>query len=69
MNDPDIIGEPMTLREIHAIRLMLSDEIKSMPEEERTDYFNKRTEAFVERCGFKIQHRESSKSFKIVNDL
>jgi hypothetical protein len=30
MNDPDIINEPMALREIHAIRLKIHDERKGM---------------------------------------
>ena len=30
MNDPDIINEPMPLREVHAIRLMIYDETKDM---------------------------------------
>ncbi|MCL2792447.1 MAG: hypothetical protein FWD87_05080 [Spirochaetaceae bacterium] len=46
MNDPDIINEPMALREVHAIRLMIYDEIKDMTPEERTAYFNKATDHF-----------------------
>jgi hypothetical protein len=30
MNDPDIINEPMALREIHAIRLMIHEERKGL---------------------------------------
>jgi len=39
INDPDIINEPSALREVHAIRLMIYDEIKDMTTEERTAYF------------------------------
>ena len=42
MNDPDIIDEPLALREIHAIRLMIYDETKHMTNAEHIDYFNKR---------------------------
>ena len=37
MNDPDIVNEPMPLREVHAIRLMLSDETKHMTLERRAE--------------------------------
>ncbi len=42
MNDPDIINEPMPLREIHAIRFMIQDKTKNMTPEERTAYYNRR---------------------------
>jgi len=40
MNDPDIVNESMPLREVHAIRLMIWDEIKDMTPEERVAYYN-----------------------------
>jgi ethanolamine ammonia-lyase large subunit len=40
MNDPEIANEPSALREIHAIRLKIYDEIKNMTVEERTAYFS-----------------------------
>ena len=40
LNDPDLAGEPSALREVHAIRLMIHDEIKGMTTAERTAYFN-----------------------------
>ncbi|MDR3243673.1 MAG: hypothetical protein LBT79_02870 [Elusimicrobiota bacterium] len=40
MNDPDIINEPMYLREIHAIRFMIQDELEGMSFQERADYIN-----------------------------
>ena len=39
MNDPDIINEPMALREVHAARLMIQDETKDMTAEERAAYY------------------------------
>ena len=39
MNDSDIINEPMPLREIHAIRLKISDEIKNLKVDERRAYY------------------------------
>ncbi len=41
MNDPDIMNEPMPLREVHAIRLMIYDEIKNLTVEERVEYTKK----------------------------
>jgi len=40
MNDTDLKNEPSALREIHAIRLMIHDEIKDMTAMERAAYFN-----------------------------
>jgi hypothetical protein len=40
MNDPDIINEPMYLREIHAIRFKIQDELEGMSFQERADYIN-----------------------------
>jgi hypothetical protein len=41
MNDPEIVGEPMPLREVHAIRLMIYDDTKDMTKDERKAYYNK----------------------------
>ena len=43
LKDPDLANEPAALREIHAIRLMIQDEIKSMTVSERTAYYNECT--------------------------
>ena len=40
LNDPDLANEPSALREVHAIRLMIHDEIKGMTTAERTAYYN-----------------------------
>ena len=51
MNDPDIINEPMPLREIHAIRFMIQDKTKDMTAEEHTAYYNERTKAIFAEMG------------------
>jgi len=40
MNDPSVVNDPMPLREIHAIRLMIFDETKDMTPVEKTAYYN-----------------------------
>lgn len=40
LDDPTLTDEPSALREIHAIRLMIHEEIKDMTIAERTAYFN-----------------------------
>jgi hypothetical protein len=42
MNEPDIAHEPMPIREIHAIRLMIQDETKDMTIEEEIAYIHER---------------------------
>jgi len=42
MNDPDIVDEPMALREVHAIRLKIHDEIKDMTLAEKSAYYRER---------------------------
>jgi hypothetical protein len=49
MNDPEIIREPAAMREIHAIRLKIYDEIKNMTPTEQTEYFNKKSAAYLDR--------------------
>ena len=47
MNDPDIINEPMPLREIYAARLKIHDETKNMTPEERSAYYKAGTIKFL----------------------
>ncbi len=47
MNDPDIINEPMALREIHAIRLKIYDKTKDMTSAEKTAYYRERSDHFL----------------------
>jgi hypothetical protein len=55
INLPELAGEPDALGEVHAIRLMIHDETKSMTAEERRGYHhNNRKEAdayFARPCG------------------
>jgi len=46
MNDPDIINEPSALREVHAARLMIQDEIKGMTAAERAAYYHESAARF-----------------------
>jgi hypothetical protein len=54
MNDPDIVDEPMPLREIHAIRLMIYDETKNMTSEKFIDYVKQQTDSVIKQYG--LQH-------------
>jgi hypothetical protein len=54
MNDPEIIREPAAMREIHAIRLKIYDEIKDMTSSEQTEYFNKKSAAYLGRKGVAV---------------
>jgi len=40
LNEPEFANEPSALREVHAIRLKIYDEIKDMTVAERTAYFS-----------------------------
>ena len=51
LNDPDIVNEPSALREVHAIRLMIHDEIQGMTTEEVTAYFHEGSQAAFSRMG------------------
>jgi hypothetical protein len=55
MNDPRILNDrgvmeaPRCIREIHAIRLKIQDETAGMTPTERTEYYNKKSAAFLSR--------------------
>jgi hypothetical protein len=57
MNDPRILNDrgvmeaPRCIREIHAIRLKIQDETSGMTPAERTEYYNKKSAAFLSRSG------------------
>ena len=59
MNDPDIIDEPMPLREIHAIRLMINDETKDMTVDERINHTNDSVRRLEEKHGITFRRPEA----------
>ena len=61
MNAPDIINEPMPLREIHAIRLMIHDETKDMTPEERTSRVSAESSALLRQHGIRLKTVEANK--------
>lgn len=54
MNDPEIINEPLPLREVHAIRLMIHDDTKGMQPDEVRAYYKKGLDEAQAKYGFKI---------------
>jgi hypothetical protein len=52
MDDPDIINEPYPLREIHAIRFAIQEEMKTMTTEEYNEKVRKETEQLAKEYGF-----------------
>lgn len=55
MQDPSIVSEPMPLREVHAIRLMIYDDIKDMATSEINNYYKRGFEEVQKRHGFKVE--------------
>jgi len=60
MNDPALAGEMEALREIHAVRLMIHDEIKNMSPEEKRDYFHRGTIDCFARLGVTPKYADFS---------
>ena len=56
MNDPDIIDEPMALREIHAIRFKIQDERIGMTAEEYNAIVNQRAKDFLAPLGKTLRY-------------
>ncbi len=59
-NDASIINDPMPLREVHAIRLMIYDSIKAMTPAERTQYYNESINDAQRKYGFKFKVVDSA---------
>jgi hypothetical protein len=63
LNDPSLVNEPIALREIHAVRLMIHDETKNMTTEEKRAYHDnnrKETDACFARLGVTPQYADFS---------
>ena len=54
MNDPEIADEPQSLKEIHAIRLMIYDDIKDMSADEVKAYYKKELDKALSKYKFKV---------------
>jgi hypothetical protein len=55
MNDPDIVNEPMALREVHAIRLKIYAETKEMTSEEKTKRVRERSQTLLDYYGIQLE--------------
>jgi hypothetical protein len=49
LNDREVMEAPRCIREIHAIRLKIQDKTAGMAPAERTEYYNRKAEAFLAR--------------------
>jgi hypothetical protein len=56
LNDPDLVNEPLALREVHAARLMIQDETKGMTAEEKTTYYHTSAVRFFTSDNLKASH-------------
>ena len=55
MDEPDIINEPMALREVHAIRLLIQDETKTLTQEQRLERTRNAVAEAEKRLGIKFR--------------
>ena len=60
MNDPDIVDEPLPLRQVHAIRLKIQDETKDMTPEERVKHTAEQAQKLADLYGLKIKRPEET---------
>ncbi|MDR0822991.1 MAG: hypothetical protein LBN20_04345 [Endomicrobium sp.] len=54
LNDPQIRKEPQSLKEVHAIRLMINDEIKDMQPNEIGNYYRNAVIEAQKKFNFKV---------------
>jgi hypothetical protein len=59
MNDPEIANEPLPLREIHAIRLMIRDETKNLTPEERVSRVSAESQELLRHHGITLETVEA----------
>jgi hypothetical protein len=62
MNDPDIINEPMALREVHAIRLFIQAETKDLSPKQRLERTQNAVLEAEKRLGIKFRRPGVSSS-------
>jgi hypothetical protein len=55
-HDPGLTDAPESVREVHAIRLMLQDNRANMTPEERRADIQRRSDAFLAGCGITPQY-------------
>jgi hypothetical protein len=65
LNDPSLVNEPMALREVHAARLKIQDEIKDMTTEEKRAYYHDGAAAFFARLGITPKYASLSGQGKL----
>jgi hypothetical protein len=54
MRDPSVANDPLPLREVHAIRLMIYDETKDMTPSDLTAYYHNNLMEAQREYGFKV---------------
>jgi hypothetical protein len=56
LNDPELAGEPRALREVHAMRLKVQDEIQGMTAAEQTVYYHEAAARFFALDNFRTSN-------------
>jgi hypothetical protein len=69
LNDPGMAEALEPIREIHAIRLKIQDELAGMSPEEEADYLNKKAEAFLAPMGKTLCYDLVGKGKLIPRDI
>jgi hypothetical protein len=64
LNDPSLAKEPIALREVHAARLKIQDDIKNMTITEKKAYYHNGAAAFFARLGITPKYADSPADVK-----